>query len=91
MTACDSGVELVKDITTQLGASSEHPCAGEFQHQSDLNGEPDDTRILAGVPAGAGRMVEAHWYAEAKMIIYYTYEERGSCEVRSETGIDWVI
>lgn len=90
LTACD-GSTLVKTITTQLGAGGEHPCSGEFDFQTELNGVADDTRVTSSAASGSMIYTEQHWFADLEMIVYYAYEEESSwCNSWVEGGVNWV-
>ena len=91
LTACDSGIELAKDISTLLGAATDHPCAGDFAYQTELNGVATDIKSTSEEVGGETMITEQHWYSDLSMIVYYTYQENGSwCNMWNEGGVDWV-
>ena len=91
LVACDSGGELVNDLSTLLGAATDHPCAADVDYQTELNGAPDDTSTSSEVVEGVNLITEEHWYDDLQMIVFYRYEENGSwCNMWNESGVDWV-
>lgn len=91
LTACDGGGELISDLTTLLGAATDHPCAADFAYQTELNGQANDIRTTSDVVDGATIFTERHWYSGLQTIVFYTYEENGQwCNMWNESGVDWV-
>lgn len=91
LTACESGGELVSDLTTLLGAASDHPCAGDFAYQIELNGAATATRTTSKIVDSDTLITEQHWYSDLEMIVYYTYQEDGDwCNMWNESGVSWV-
>jgi hypothetical protein len=90
LSACDGESTIVSQLTTQLGAAGDHPCADQFDYQFELNGTPDDTRQSSSVVEGETIFTEQHWYEDTSMILYYTYAEGGNwCNNWNENGVSW--
>ncbi len=87
LAACDGGGKIVKNLTTLLGAAGDHPCSVDLDYQRQINGEPDDARVVS---AADNTLTEQHWYADSAMIVFYSYQEDNSwCEVWTESGVEW--
>lgn len=90
LSACDGDKTLVTQLTTQLGAASDHPCAEALDAQQELNGIADDTRQSSELVDGITVITEQHWYAGLEMVSYYTYADGGDwCNFWNESGVVW--
>ena len=87
--ACEGG-ELVRELTTQLGAANGHPCEADFDYQFELNGAATDTHTSSAGVDGEVIITEQHWYSEMQMIVFYSYQQDADwCNMWNESGVEW--
>lgn len=91
-TAGEAPLETGPDFVPapEVDAATIDPCAEQFIFQRELNGAPTDTATETSSTGGKTIIKESYWYADASMIVYFTYAEGEAwCNIWNESGVTW--